>query len=98
MKLLWNVTPEWAGETVFIVAGGPSVAAQNLDVLAGRKVIAVNSSYERVPGADVLFFGDCRWWDEHRERDALKLVLWPIGDVFSSRRRMSALRLAPAPA
>jgi hypothetical protein len=72
MKLLWNVTPEWAGETVFIVAGGPSVAAQNLDVLAGRKVIAVNSSYERAPSADVLFFGDCRWWDEHRDKPALR--------------------------
>lgn len=72
MRPLWTVTPEWAGETAFVVAGGPSVAALYLDVLKGRKVIAVNSSYERVPFADILFFGDARWWDDHRDRDALK--------------------------
>lgn len=59
------LSPEWKGETVFIVAGGPSVASQNTDLLKGRKVIVINSSWERLPWAPVLFFGDDRWWREY---------------------------------
>lgn len=38
----------------------------DLELLRGRRVIAINSSYERVPFADFLAFGDLRWWREHR--------------------------------
>jgi hypothetical protein len=51
---------------VFIVGGGRSVVDQNLELLRGRKVIAINSSFAKVPFADVLFFGDARWWNENR--------------------------------
>jgi hypothetical protein len=60
-----EIAEEWPGETVFIVAGGPSVRKQNLELLRGRRVIAINSSWESVPWADVLFFGDSRWWFDH---------------------------------
>lgn len=60
----WEVSPEWKGETCFIIAGGPSVADQNLELLRGHKVIVVNSSVHRLPWADYLFFGDWRWWKE----------------------------------
>jgi hypothetical protein len=56
----------WQGETIFLVGGGPSVAGQNIELLRGRKVIAVNSSFVTVPFADVLFFGDGRWWNLNR--------------------------------
>jgi hypothetical protein len=56
------------GQSVFIVGGGPSVADQDLSLLRGRKVIAINSSFMVVPFADVLFFGDARWWKENRSR------------------------------
>lgn len=74
---------DWAGETVFIIAGGPSVAQQNLELLRGRKIIAINSSYERlegygVPGftdkpphlphVDLLIFGDGHWWTAHKQK------------------------------
>lgn len=62
----WTATPEWAGETAFIVAGGPSVNQfKPLDCLRGRKVVAINSSWKDVPFADILYFGDRRWWDHH---------------------------------
>lgn len=35
-------------------------------MLRGRKVIAINSSFMAVPFADVLFFGDGRWWNLNR--------------------------------
>ena len=61
----WTVPREWDGSTSFIVAGGPSVRDQNTEQLRGKRVIAINSSWRRVPFADVLFFGDKRWWDRY---------------------------------
>jgi hypothetical protein len=67
----WSVPCEWKGETAFIVAGGPSVLKQNLELLRGRKVIAINSSVHAVPWADFLYFGDWRWWNEEENRIAV---------------------------
>lgn len=66
----WKIPEAWPGETVFIVGGGPSVAHQRPHRLEGRKVIAINSSYETVPFADYVFFGDNRWHEDHRHRPA----------------------------
>lgn len=60
----WRIPREWEGETAFIIAGGTSVADQDTDQLKGRKVIAINRSWERIPFANFLFFGDDRWWRE----------------------------------
>lgn len=65
---LWKIEPEWAGETAFIIGGGPSVKEQNLDLLRGRKIIVINTSYQRVPWADYLIFSDDTWWRRHREK------------------------------
>jgi hypothetical protein len=62
----WTVAPEWQGETVFIVGGGPSVTGQDIELLRGRKVIAVNSSGGVAPFADLLYFADGRWWRENK--------------------------------
>lgn len=64
---VWKVTPEWKGETAFIIAGGSSVREQPVHLLEGRKVIAVNASYTIAPFAQVCFFGDRRFGDQHRE-------------------------------
>lgn len=73
-KGLWAVPAEWPGETVFIICGGPSVGYQPTNRLLGRKVIAVNSSYETVPFAQYVFFGDNRWFNEHRDRPEFKAL------------------------
>lgn len=65
---MWTVPREWARETVFIIAGGPSVTQADVDSLKGRRVIVINSSYEKAPWADFLFFGDARWWGQHRSK------------------------------
>jgi hypothetical protein len=61
---VWTVPREWPGCTVIIIAGGPSVLSQDLSLLAGRRVIAINSAWKTYPQADVLFFADARWWRE----------------------------------
>lgn len=83
------------GEAVFIVGGGRSVADQNLELLRGRKVIAINSSFAVVPFADVLFFGDARWWNENRNSviDGFKgnLVTAP-GEEIKAHARLTILK------
>lgn len=61
----WTVPRKWDGQPCAIVAGGPSLAGYNVDRLRGVHVIAVNSSWKRVPFADYLIFGDTRWWYEY---------------------------------
>jgi hypothetical protein len=69
---IWLVPPAWSGETCFIVGGGVSVETQPVERLHGHKVIALNSSYERVPFADYLLFVDTRWCRVHESRPALR--------------------------
>lgn len=64
----WSVPRQWAGETAFIVGGGTSVLGQNIDLLRGRRVIAVNSSYQRVLFADYVIGHDQQWWREHKDK------------------------------
>ena len=67
----WIVPREWPGETVFIVCGGPSVLELDLEQLRGRRVIVINSSVFAVPWADILYFGDWRWWHEEENKAAV---------------------------
>lgn len=63
---MWSVPRDWAGETVFILAGGPSVLDLDLSLLKGRRVIAINSAWKAYPDADALFFADWRWWTQFK--------------------------------
>ena len=67
MKLpTWQVEPEWAGETVAILGGGPSLDQAQVDACRGRcRAIAVNTAYQLAPWADILYFSDEVWWCWH---------------------------------
>ncbi len=63
----WRVdTQDWLGQTCFIVGGGASLLKHDVNVLRGRNVIVINTSYETVPWADYLIFSDSRWWWHHQ--------------------------------
>jgi len=66
--MYWLVPPEWCGETVFILGGGPSLKNVDIFSLRNRRVIAINNSWELAPWADILYFCDVRWWNWHGER------------------------------
>jgi hypothetical protein len=63
--------PVWRGETVVVVAGGPSVTlAQVRHIAMARahdrcRVIAVSDAVYPCWFADVLFSSDAKWWDRH---------------------------------
>lgn len=64
----WTVPRLWPGETVVILASGPSLSDEDIAVVrdahcSGRcRAIAVNSTFRRVPFADLLYACDAEWW------------------------------------
>ncbi|RWC25902.1 MAG: hypothetical protein EOS27_27000 [Mesorhizobium sp.] len=86
---MWVAPKLWSGETVFVLAAGPSTAALDLSLLAGRRVIAVKSAWKVWPSADVLFFADGRWWREKALRpgaaDFAGLVVTTAPEVSDPR-------------
>jgi len=98
----WTVPPLWQGETAFIIAGGTSVAQQDVSALRGRRVIVINSSYEVAPWADFLFFGDKRWYLEHGNRPLLrsfegKVVTVSGVSAASNHQIIRLKRIVPPP-
>jgi len=76
MPTPWMVPPIWAGKTVAILAGGPSLLASlpavERAVAAGRaRALAVNNAFQVAPWADWLHASDYAWW-RHHAQSALK--------------------------
>jgi hypothetical protein len=60
--MYYTVEPTWKDEACIILACGPSVASQDLSLLSGNRVIAINDAWKLYPNADVLFSGDWRFF------------------------------------
>jgi hypothetical protein len=59
--------PDWSGERVAIVCSGQSASRVDFTKIKDRmRVVAVNTSWELVPWADVLYACDFNWWQVHR--------------------------------
>lgn len=56
-----KVPLDWEGQTVAIVASGPSVLEFDFSRIAGLHTIAVKDGYKLVPDAEVLLIGDHRY-------------------------------------
>jgi hypothetical protein len=82
----FHITPEWKGQTAYIIGGGPSLLTQNLELLRGRNVIVINSSYQAWPDAQFIVFSDMRWWLDHK-----KALVDFKGRIVSTARACSGL-------
>jgi hypothetical protein len=74
LKALPRWTPErWTGETVAMLAGGPSLTADAVERVrrAGIRTVAINTSFRLAPWASVLYAADAKWWQHEEHRDAL---------------------------
>ncbi len=61
-----SVPKDWPGETVVVIATGPSLTAEDVDYCRGKaRVIAINDAYRLAPWADVLYATDAKWWHWH---------------------------------
>jgi len=55
--------PDWAGESVAIVASGPSTKKSGVKQLRGRlRIIAIKENFDLCPWADVVYGCDGAWW------------------------------------
>lgn len=77
----WNAPPLWAGETVVILGGGPSLALHTTRLQAGPfaaidggvvRTLAINDAYLLAPSADLLYFCDLRWHQGTMARPPLR--------------------------
>lgn len=70
--------PDWSGETVAIIASGPSAKSAGVHLLKGKmRILAIKRSYELAPFADVVYGCDGPWWHSVRglpEFKGLKLA------------------------
>lgn len=62
-----KIQPEFLGETVYIVGGGPSLKDFNFDLLKGKHVIAINRAFEFVPFAEYLYWSDIGFYEKYKE-------------------------------
>lgn len=92
----WTVHPYWLGETVFVVASGPSIKEVNFEQIRGRKIICVNSSWELVPHCSMIFFGDGRWYTEHKVAlSKYKGHIVTCSGLIKSKRVLRVERMKP---
>lgn len=59
----------WVGETVAVLASGPSMSQVVADKVraAGLHAVVVNDTYRLAPWADILYAADRRWWEANPE-------------------------------
>ena len=58
--------PDWSGQTVVIVASGPSAANEPLGIGRDKvRFLAVKDGWRLCPWADALYGCDHHWWQAH---------------------------------
>lgn len=62
----WSVPLAWQGETVVVMASGPSMNQSIANSVKRAQVpcIAVNNTFKLAPWADMLYAADAKWWTE----------------------------------
>lgn len=72
----WNGNPLWSGQTVAVMACGPSLTQDVADALRDHRTIVVNDAVRLAPWADMLVALDAgRYWtQEMREFAGLRLT------------------------
>ncbi len=84
----------WPGETVVIIASGPSLTQADVDAVRGRaRTVVVNDNYRKAPWADVLYAADVEWWNYHakarRENDQTPWTQFPGMKLSIGRKNAS---------
>ncbi len=77
----WTPEPCWRGETVFVLASGPSLTQAICDKVRARNAIVINKSFRLAPWARVWFFTDSSIYEAHRD----DVKAWP-GEIITMSR------------
>jgi hypothetical protein len=88
--------PNWTGDTVLILASGPSLRdfIREGSIPAGVRTIAVNSSIFAAPVADVCLALDFMWWKMHHQqvRKQSKAACWTTDRSAGERFGVNVVR------
>lgn len=77
-----TVVRSWEGRTVVCIASGPSLTTEQLEIVRRARaadqvrVIVTNSTYQKAPWADLLYFADSKWWKWHNENPEYRDGFW----------------------
>lgn len=64
----WTVPAWWWKQTVFLVAGGPSLEGFDGTILDEYAHITINDSYQLCPNAQITYFCDPKWYHWHEDK------------------------------
>lgn len=82
----WAVPRMWQGQTVAILASGPSMSRAVADAVVGRvPVVAINNTFELAPDADMLYACDAKWWRHYQDALAFKGTKVTLDPTLASR-------------
>ncbi len=89
----------WDDATVCIMASGPSMSQDQADAVRswsgkGRHTIAINTTFQLAPWADVLYACDDRWWSVHYDEVKEKFYgqLWSQDEETRKRQGIRVIR------
>lgn len=69
----WRVPRIWEGGDCYILGGGPSLRAVDVNRLRGHRVIAINNAFKLGDWIEVCLFRDAPWW----RRYGSQVLEWP---------------------
>ena len=63
-----NQTPwlEQYNKTAYVIGGGPSLVGFKWNLLSNKFVVGINRAYEVLPEAQVIYFTDDDWYNQHK--------------------------------
>jgi hypothetical protein len=70
MTAYWSVPRCFAGQTVAVLASGPSLSSQAVEEVSRLPCIAVNNTHRLAPWAWALYAADDEWWAHPSNADA----------------------------
>lgn len=79
------IPPIFASASVYIIAGGPSLADFDFRRLAGRSTIAINRAHEALGSATLLWWSDPNFWRKHREALLAHPAPWKATGALNRR-------------
>lgn len=89
---------QWPDATVVILASGPSLVSEDVDLCRGRvKVVAVNDAHRLAPWADVLYSSDRDWWSYYKGVPEFAGERWAIGrkKQYAGFHAIRVLKIGP---
>lgn len=80
------------GASIGIVAGGPSLRGFDFNLMADRRVVAINRAHEFLPAAELLWWTDAKYWRRASHSLLTHRAAWKAtGNLEYQRQELPAL-------